>query len=336
MSDAKAQSADINSAAILMMSLGNKEAVEIFKYLGPRQVQRLGSAMASLKDVPREKLDNVLKSFLQTVESQTHLGIGNDDHIRDLLVKALGEDKAAGVLDRILSGTNTKGLDTLKWMEPRAISDLIRNEHPQIQALILSYVENDQAAGVLKYLDDQTRLELMMRVSTLDTIQPMALQELNDIMEKQFSGNTVGKTRSVGGIKTAANIMNALDFAIEEPLLKSIKEQNPDLGQAIQDLMFVFENLLDVDDRGIQTLLREVSTDMLVVALKGADENVKEKIFKNISKRAAELLKDDLEAKGPVRLSEVEAAQKEILTVARRMSDSGEIILGSKGGEMMV
>jgi flagellar motor switch protein FliG len=220
-------------------------------------------------------------------------------------------------------------------MEPRAVGDIIRYEHPQIQAIVISYLDPDQSAEILAALDPKVRLDVMMRVATLETIQPQALQELNDILEKQFSGSSLAQTSRIGGIKRAADIMNFMDRSIESSLLESIKETDPDLATTIEDLMFVFDNLKEVDDRGIQALLREVSSEVLVVALKGADEEVKDKIFKNMSKRAAELLQDDLEAKGPVKVSEVEGAQKDIISIARRMAEAGEITLGGSGEEMM-
>jgi len=234
-----------------------------------------------------------------------------------------------------LIGGNTTGLDTLKWMEARSVADIIRNEHPQIQAIVIAYLDSDQSAEILGYFPEKVRLDIMMRVASLDTVQPSALQELNDILEKQFSGNAASQTKAMGGYKVAAEIMNNLDGSIEAELMEGIKEIDEDMGNQIQDLMFVFENLKEVDDRGIQALLREVSSDVLVVALKGADDELKEKIFKNMSKRAAELLRDDLETKPPMRLADVEAAQKEILITARRMADAGEIMLGG-GGDQMV
>ena len=325
----------LENAAIFLMSLSAEESASIMKHLDPKQVQKIGIAMASLGVVEKARADEVLSNFIAQSEMQTSLGMDADNYIRQVLVDALGEDKASGVIDRILFGAKNKGLETLKWMEPRAIADIIRYEHPQIQTIILSYLDPDQAAEVLAYFDEVVRLDLMMRISSLDSVQPEALNELNDIMEESFHGKTQGQSKSMGGIRNAADIMNFLDSNIEEKLLSDIKEKNEDLGQSIQDLMFVFENLLDVDDRSIQTILREVSTDTLILALKGAIESIKEKIFKNMSKRAAELLKDDLEAKGPVKLSEVEAAQKEILATARRLAESGEITLGGKGEEMI-
>ena len=326
----------VNRAAMFLMNLSSEDAAEVMRHLGPKQVQKLGIAMASLEKVGKDQLGSVMQEFMEQVQLQTSIGIGNDDYIRDVLTNALGEEKAGNMLDRILKGGNTKGLDTLKWMEPRAVADIIRLEHTQIQSIVLSYLDSDQAAAVLAFFDERVRLDLMLRISTLETVHPMALQELNDIMEKQFSGKTTSTTKQVGGLQTAANIMNFVDSAIEAELMAEIKERNPDLGQNIQDLMFVFDNLVDMDDRDIQKLLREVTTDMLILALKGADISVKEKIFHNMSKRASELLQDDLDAKGPVRVSEVEAAQKDILSIARRMADAGEVTLGNRAGEEMI
>lgn len=325
----------VDQAAILLMSLGEADAAEILKHMGPKEVQRIGAAMTQLQNVQQSEVQAVLANFLDEVRTLTGLGVGADNYIRKMLVTALGEDKANSLIDRILIGGNTTGLDTLKWMEARSVADVIRNEHPQIQAIVIAYLDSDQSAEILTYFPEKVRLDIMMRVASLDTVQPSALQELNDILEKQFSGNAASQTKAMGGYKVAAEIMNNLDGSIEAELMEGIKEIDEDMGNQIQDLMFVFENLKDVDDRGIQALLREVSSDVLVVALKGADDELKEKIFKNMSKRAAELLRDDLETKPPMRLADVEAAQKEILITARRMADAGEIMLGG-GGDQMV
>ena len=325
----------LDSAAILLMSLGEAEAAQVLKHMGPKEVQRVGSAMASLRDITQDQVEDVMLEFLESVGRQTGMGIGSDQFIKNMLTEALGKDKADSLIDRILVGGNTTGLDTLKWMDSRAVAELIRYEHPQIQAIVLSYLESDQAAEVLGVLDEKVRLDVIMRVASLESIQPQALQELNNILEKQFSGSASTKTSKIGGVKCAADIMNYIDTSIEVDLMDSIKEVDADLGAEIEDLMFVFENLKDVDDKGIQTLLREVSSDVLIIALKGADTDLQEKIFKNMSKRAAELLRDDLEAKGPVKVSEVESCQKEILTIARRLSESGEIILGGSGEAMI-
>lgn len=325
----------VESAAILLMTLGESDAAQILKHMGPKEVQRVGVAMAQLRDVTKDDVEFVVNEFFEAVGGQTGLGIGADDYIRTMLTQALGEEKAAGLIDRILVGGNTTGLDTLKWMEARAVADIIRYEHPQIQAIVVSYLDPDQSAEILANLDDKVRLDIMMRVAALETVQPQALQELNAILEKQFSGGASGQTSKIGGVKRAADIMNYMDRGIEGGLMDSIKELDPDLGTEIEDLMFVFDNLKDVDDRGIQALLREVASDVLIIALKGSDDDLKEKIFRNMSKRAAELLRDDLEAKGPVKVSEVETAQKDIITIARRMAEAGEISLGGSGEEMV-
>lgn len=338
MAEAQVSRNGAERAAILLMTLGEQAAAEILKHMTPKEVQKVGAAMAALQNVSKQDVNAVVASFCETVESQTALGVGSDEYIRKVLIKALGEDKASGVIDRILLGANSKGLETLKWMEPRAVAELIRLEHPQIIAIILSYLEADQSAEVLMGLPERLRADVLLRIATLDGVQPTALQELNEIMEKQFAGNATGnlKSSSVGGIKAAANILNFLDSTKQKELTDKIKQADEALAQKIEDKMFVFADLVELDDRGVQSLLREVSSDSLIVALKGADEAMREKIFKNMSKRAAEMLRDDLEARGPVKLSEVEKAQKEILSVARRMAEAGELVLGGKGGEQYV
>ena len=326
----------VDKAAILLLSLGEADAAQVLRHLGPKEVQRVGTAMAQMRNVNRDQVERVMSEFVEIVGDQTSLGVGSDSYIRKMLTQALGEDKAGGLIDRILLGGNTSGLDSLKWMEPRAVADVIRYEHPQIQAIVVAYLDPDQAGEVLSHFDHKARLDIVLRVSSLNTVQPAALKELNQILEKQFSGNSNTSRTTLGGVKRAADIMNYLDSSVEGQLMDAIRDIDEDLSAQIEDLMFVFDNLADVDDRGIQTLLREVSSEVLVMALKGADEAIKEKVFKNMSKRAGELLRDDLEAKGPVRISEVESAQKEILTIARRMAEAGEIVLGGKGGEEMI
>ncbi|MCW8932515.1 MAG: flagellar motor switch protein FliG [Gammaproteobacteria bacterium] len=324
----------IQQAAVFLMSVGEEEASGILKHLGPKEVQSLGEAMATMANVDKGKATDVLQNFNTIVGGQTALGMGSEDYLRNVLNKALGKDKAGGVIDRILLGRQSKGLEALKWMEPRSIAEVIRLEHPQIIAIVLSYLEADQAGLVLSNLPENTRSDIMMRIASLDAIQPAALFELDEILEKQFAGQESSiRSSSVGGIKTAADILNFVDGTSEAAIMEGIKNVDEDLGQEIEDSMFVFDNLSGVDDRGIQALLREVSSDILIVALKGADEEVKEKILKNMSKRAAEMLRDDLEASGPVKLSEVEDAQREILSVARRMAESGDIALSSGGDE---
>jgi len=326
----------VNRAAILLLALGEKDAAEILKHMGPKEVQEVGVAMATLTNVSTDQMERVMGSFVETLEDQTALGLDSDDYIRNVLTDALGADKASGMIDRILLGRNSKGLEQLKWMDPKSVAEFIRLEHPQIIAIVMSFLDPDQAAAVLGEFPEQVRTDIIMRVATLEGIQPAALQELDDILEKQFSGAANVKQSTMGGVKSAADILNLVDAAIEGKIIEQVAQVDQDLGQEIQDNMFVFENLIDIDDRGIQALLREVSSEQLLLALRGADELLKEKIFKNMSKRAAEMLKDDLEAAPPARLSDVEGAQKEILVVARRLAEAGEINLGGAGGEEYV
>lgn len=323
-------------AAVLLMSLGESEAAEVLKHMSAKEVQKLGAAMATISGVTRNQLEQIVNDFTGQLDEQTSVGIGADDYVRNVLVQALGEDKASGLIDRILHGRNSRGLENLKWMEARAVAELIRNEHPQIMAIVLSYLDPDHAAEVLKFLTERVRSDVMLRIATLDTIPANALNELNEILEKQFSGQQGSKTSSVGGLKTAANILNFVDGALEQQILGSIGEVDNDLSGRIQDLMFVFDDVAEMDDRSIQAVLREIPGDRLGLALRGCDPKVREKILKNMSKRAADMLVEDMETRGPAKLSEVEGAQKEILSIVRRLSDSGAIQLGGAGAEKMV
>jgi flagellar motor switch protein FliG len=326
-------------AAILLMSLGENEASQVLKHMGAKAVQKIGAAMAQMQNISRDEVSTVIGGFTSELENQTSLGIGADDYIRKVLVGALGEDKASNVIDRILLGRNSKGLESLKWMDARAVAEMIRLEHPQIIAIVLAYLDSDQSADVLAQLPENTRADVMMRIATMDGIQPAALSELDEVLEKQFSGNTnTGKTSALGGAKVAANILNFIEGTKQASVIEGIRKTDEQLSDKIQDLMFVFDNLIEVDDRGMQELLRTVPSDKLLLAMKGAEPELREKIFKNMSQRAAETLREDLESKGPVKLSEVEAAQKEILTTARKLAEAGTIALGggSGGGEQYV
>ncbi|MBU3022208.1 flagellar motor switch protein FliG [Aestuariibacter sp. A3R04] len=323
----------IEKAAILLLSLSEEDAAQILKHLEPKQVQKLGAEMAKVDDMTQPKITSVHKHFIDEIQNYSTIGFQSQDFVKRALTAALGEDKAANLIDQILMGSGAKGLDSLKWMDSKQVASIIRNEHPQIQTIVLSYLEPEQSAEILAQFPEKVRLDLLMRIANLEEVQPAALQELNEIMEKQFAGQAGTQAAKMGGLKSAADIMNYLDTSIEGQLMDAIREQDEEMSQQIQDLMFVFDNLIDVDDRGIQAILREVQQDSLLKAIKGADEELKDKIAKNMSKRAAEMLMDDLEAMGPVRLSEVETAQKEILSVARRLADSGEIMLGGGGGE---
>ncbi len=327
----------VQRAAVLLLSLGEGDAAEVLKHMGAKEVQKLGLAMATMSGVTREQVTRVMEQFEQALDRQTSLGVGADDYIRNMLIQALGADKASGLIDRILLGRNTTGLDTLKWMDPRSVADLVRNEHPQIIAIVLSHLDPDQAAETLKMLPERTRADVLLRIATLDGIPPNALNELNEIMERQFAGNQNMKSSTIGGVKVAANILNFLESGQDQSILGEISKVDQELCQRIQDLMFVFDDLVELDDRELQTLLREVSGERLGIALRGADVKVREKITRNMSARAAEILLEDMEARGPVRLSDVETAQKEILTIVRRLADEGAIALsGGGGGEELV
>lgn len=325
----------VEKAAILLLGMGEEQASEVLKHLGHKQVQKLGQTMASMSNVGIEDIDTVLKDFITAAEKQTSLGVGSDDYVKTVLVNALGEDIASGLINRIFSANaDIQGLDALKWMDARTVAEVVRAEHPQVIAIVLTYLDSEQAAEVLGFLDEEMAVDLMLRMASLETVEPAALAELNSIIEKQFSGNK-RKTANLGGTKSVADIMNSLERSLETSIIDGIKSYDEELAQQIQDLMFVFDNLSEVDERSIQALMREIPGEMLILALKGADDNLKEKIFSNMSKRAAEMLKDDLDAKGPVRLKDVETAQKEILAIARRLADAGEIALG-KGAEEMI
>jgi flagellar motor switch protein FliG len=323
-------------ASLLLLAVGQERAASVLKHMGPKEVQLVGSTMAQLGPISSNMVDTVLEEFIIEIKNETGLGLDSDEYIRSMLTNALGADKAGNIIDRILLGSNSKGIEQLKWMDTRSIADLIRLEHPQIVSIILSLLDADQAADVLTLLPQNMRSDILMRIATLEGVQPAALRELDDIMEKQLTGSEGVKSSQIGGVDAAANILNFIESSVSDPMMQDISEANADLGQRIQDKMFVFGDLVKVDDRGIQTLLREVSTDQLLLALRGVDAVMRDKIFANMSRRAAEMLKDDLEAAPPTRLSEVEAAQKDILAIAKRLSDAGEIALAGGGGDDFV
>lgn len=323
-------------SAILLMTLGEEEAAEVFKYLSPKEVQKLGVTMAGLSSVKRDQVEKVLQDFVRQAGDKTNLGGGADEYIRAVLTKALGSDKAANLIERILHGGDTSGIESLKWMDAASVAELIKNEHPQIIATILVHLDRDQSSEVLTHFTERLRNDVVLRIATLDGIQPSALRELNDVLTKLLSGASNLKKSALGGVRAAAEILNYVGTANETAIIASVRDYDPELAQKIQDEMFVFENLLDLDDRSIQLLLREVQSESLIIALKGTSEELREKIFKNMSQRAAEMLRDDLEAKGPVRISEVEAEQKEILKIVRKLADEGQIVLGGKGEESFV
>jgi flagellar motor switch protein FliG len=325
--------AGLEQSAILLMTIGEEQAAEVFKYLSPKEVQKLGETMARMKTVPREKVEEVVTHFIKSKEESLSLVGDTDAFVSQVLKRALGDDKAEMLLDRILQGRDVSGIESLKWMDPGAIAELLKNEHPQIVAAILVHLERDHSSEVIKHFVERMRNDVMMRIATLDGIQPQALQELNEVLSKVLAGGEKLKKSTLGGTKATAEILNFLGGQVETSVVESIREHDPDLAQKILDQMFTFDNVNDLDDRAIQTLLREVQSESLIIALKGADAGLREKILKNMSSRAAEMLREDLEAKGPVRVSEVEAEQREILKIVRRLADEGQIQLGGKGGE---
>jgi flagellar motor switch protein FliG len=322
-------------AAVLLLLLGEQEAANIIKYMDPKEVQRIGAAMVSAADMSQEAVNFVLDEFVSTLKNQSSLGLGTSDYVEDVLRRALGEDKAASVMGRILPGQASKGLDILKWMDARAISDMVRNEHPQVIAIILSVLEFEVAADVLQFLPQAVRPEIMQRVAALETVQPAAMLELESIMKKQFSNNSSARSSSVGGVKQAAKIMNFVKVDMESQIMEGLSNLDEDIMLQIQDNMFTFENLVDVDNRAIQTIMRNVDQDLLMTALKGASEFVKEKFFDNMSSRARVMFIDDMEAKGPLRISDVEEAQKNIMRTARKLSDAGELVLAGRGDDFV-
>ncbi|MCL2655956.1 MAG: flagellar motor switch protein FliG [Betaproteobacteria bacterium] len=326
----------ITKSALLLLALGPNEAAEILKHMNPREVQKLGMAMAKMQPQGREAIEALIHEVaIYAVKSAPVQA--DDDMIREMMTKALGDERANTLLARVLQDSDTAGIESLKWMDAATAADLIKNEHPQIIATILVHLEFDQAGEILKHFTERLRNDVLLRIATLDGVQPAALRELNEALTRVLSGSghQIKKT-SIGGVRHAAEILNFVGSTAETAILDNVREYDPDLAQRILDEMFVFENLMDIDDRGIQTILREVQSDQLIIALKGANPEMREKVFKNMSQRAAEMLREDLDSKGPVRLSEVEASQKEILKVVRRLAEEGQLVLSGKGGDDFV
>ncbi len=326
----------LNDAAIMLMSLGEEEAAEVFKHLSPKEVQKLGETIARMRTVSREKVDEVLNRFTSDAAAQSLLVSDTSNYVRAVLKRALGDDKAALLIDRILQGGDVSGIESLKWMDPLSVAELLRNEHPQIVAAILVHLDAEQSSAILMHLTERQRSEVMLRIATLEGIQPTALKDLNEVLFKVLAGGDKVRKSSLGGIKAAAEIINLLGSGMDAAVLESIRGYDIDLAQKIMDKMFVFDDIVKLDDRAIQTVLREVASETLVVALKGAQPEVRDKILSNMSSRAAEALREDLESRGPMRLSEVEAQQKEILKTVRRLADEGQIALASGGDDAFV
>lgn len=326
----------LRKSAILLLSLGAEVAAEVCKHLSPKEVHKIGEAMASMPGVSRDQVNDVLVEFHDFAGQKTAIGSDSAEYIRTVLIKALGDDKANNLINRIMHGGDTSGIEGLKWMDPPSVAELIKDEHPQIIASILVHLERDQASDILKHFTERLRNDTLLRVATLDGIQPTALKELNDVMNKLLSGGKNIKESGMGGVRVAAEILNFMGATLEATVIDGVRAHDADLAQQIIDEMFVFDNVVDIDDRGIQLLLREVQSESLIIALKGSSQALRDKVFKNMSQRAREALEEDLEAKGPVRVSEVEAEQKEILKIVRRLSEEGQIVIAGKGEDSYV
>jgi len=323
-------------AAILLMSLGEQDAANLLKQLDAREVQKLGIAMAELKEVSRDQMTSVLDNFIGVVDGKADIASGSQDYVRRVLTQAVGKQKTDLLLDRVSTGQTGQGIEALKWMDAKAVAQIISGEHPQIAAIVLSHLESEQAASILPLLSDEMRTEVLMRIASLNEVPQSALTELDQLVEKQANAAPAVPLRRIGGARTVANILNAMEKERSGEELGKIEQADGEMHGKIKDLLFIFDNLADVDDRGIQALLREVGSDVLAVALRGAEPEVQDKILRNMSKRAAEILKDDMEARGPVKLADVEVAQKEIITIAQRLAEEGTITLGGKGGAEFV
>jgi len=323
----------VEDAAILLMSLGEEEAAEVFKHLAPKEVQRLGETIARMKAVSRERVDGVLDRFTQLASDHSLLVADTDEYVKAVLRKALGEDKANLLIDRILQGSDISGIESLKWMDASSVAELLRHEHPQIVAAILVHLDFEQASQVLKVFTERQRNEVLVRIATLDGIQPSALKDLNEVMSKVLAGGDKLRKASLGGVKPAAEIINLMGASVETAVLDYIRETDNELAQKIMDNMFTFDDLTKIDDKGIQSMLKEVQSESLVIALKGATPELREKIFRNMSTRAADTLREDLDSRGPVRVSEVESEQKELLKIVRRLADEGQVVLGGGGDD---
>ncbi len=320
-------------AAVLLLGLGEEAAAAVLKHLNPMEVQNVGEALSSVSTVSSDKLATVVGEFTETVQQGGKDLIGSEEYVRKVLYSALGEDKAKSMLGRILQANNPSGLEALKWMESDRVASLIRDEHPQICAVVLMSLEGEHAAEVLQLLPPEKRPEIMIRVANLDTINPNALDELNDMMQKQLAEKSYSSSSRIDGIRTAAGILNFVNSDAEEMMMTAIEETDEDLCEKIREKMIIFDNLMSLNDKDMQRMLREIETESLVLALKGAEENLRNRFFSNMSRRAAEMLQEDIEIRGPVRLSEVEHAQKEILNLAARLADEGEVSFGKAGGE---
>ena len=325
----------LNDAAILLMSLGEQEAGEVLRHLSPREVQKIGETIAKTRAVSRERLGEVADRFVSATAGQGLFAADTGDYVRAVLQRALGSEKATILADRILQPMQFTGIENLRWMDAPSVAEVLKVEHPQIVAAILVHLEPDHAAAILVQLPEARRAEILLRVATLEGMHPAALEDLNEVMAKILAGGAKVRKPTLGGAKAAAGMINMLGAGVDTQAVEAIRSHDPDLAQEIADLMFVFEDIMKLDDKSIQLVLKEIASETLIVALKGAPPALRDKFLSNMSSRAAESLREDLESRGPLRLAEVEAQQKEILKAVRQLADDGQIVLGGGGAGMV-
>jgi flagellar motor switch protein FliG len=335
MADSPGEIAGAERAAILLMSLGEQEAAAVIRHLDARAVQRVGLAMAGMKNLPRDRIHAVLGDFVSLVENRGPAGAGSPEFVKRVLTTSLGQQRAGMLMERIgAAGESGAGIEQLRWMEPRQIRQLLGEEHPQVVATVLAQLDPEQAGQVAGLLPEPLRTDVIRRIATLDDLPAAAIAELDALVGARAAASEApATTRRLGGPRLAAGILNGMVRELRTETMDLLVQADSELGQKIKELMFVFDDLMQVDDRGMQALLREVPSDQLGVALRGADPGMQEKVFRNMSKRAAEILKDDMEVRGPVKLSEVEAAQKVIVTTAQRLADEGSLVLGGSSAD---
>ncbi|EOV6260096.1 flagellar motor switch protein FliG [Proteus mirabilis] len=314
-------------SAVMLLTLGEDRAAEVFKHLTTREVQQLSIAMSSMRQISNQQLIDVMASFEEDAVQYAALNVNANDYLRSVLVKALGEERANNLLDEISeTRETTTGIETLNFMEPQMAADIIRDEHPQIIATILVHLKRGQAADILALFDEKLRNDVMLRIATFGGVQPSALTELTEVLNNLLDGQNLKRSK-MGGVRTAAEIINLMKSQQEENVIIAVRDYDGELAQKIIDEMFLFENLIDIDNRSIQRILQEVESESLVVALKGCDQELRDHFLNNMSQRAAEIMRDDLASRGPVRMSQVEAEQKAILLIVRRLAESGEVVL---------
>ena len=321
------------AAAILLMLLGEEEAAQLLGRLDPQEVQHLGAAMFGVADVSETQVNSVFDRFTERARERTSVGFGADVQIKGMMEKALGPERATNMLARITPPTRANALDSLKWMDPRTIANMIEHEHPQIMALVLAYLDPPIAADVLQLLDEDLQADLVHRVATLGPVTSEALADLELILLRPVASAKSGGSTRRGGTSEAAQIVNNTRKSAEQRILKALQKLDKTLARQVEDEMFVFDNLMALDDKNMGTLLRSVDGEILTVALKGVDERMTTKMFGCMSSRAAQSIQDAIADKGPMRLAEVQEAQKEMLSIARRLANEGTITLGGKGDD---